>query len=322
MSKIEAGKLELSRSGFDMKDMLTNITNVINVHIEEKGHDFVVNLKKDVPLNLFGDELRLSQVITNLLANAIKFTPQGGKIILDIGRVQETEGDITLRFEVADNGIGISEEQQKRLFTSFGQADSSIAQKFGGTGLGLAISKHIVELMNGTIWIESEQGKGAKFIFKVKLIKVKNNENAQYEGSAEIASGLNESHADFNGHTILVAEDIAIQREIIAAVLKTTSISIDFAENGEIAASMFEHDPGKYSLIMMDIQMPDTDGYEAARRIRALDTSEAINIPIIAMTANVFREDIENCLAAGMNEHIGKPIGKDKLINVIGKYLK
>jgi CheY-like chemotaxis protein len=343
ISKIEADKFELSHSDFDLERMLMNIVNVVHVRAEAKHQKFLVNLDKDVPLSIFGDELKLSQVITNLLTNAIKFTPENGKIILNIKKTEEIGDDITLEMEVEDSGIGIPEEQQKRLFTSFEQGDSSIAQNFGGTGLGLAISKRIVDLMGGRIWIESELGKGTKFIFTIKIKKGKEKNKTEPKQllpsmsigainkcfgteSAKIVNKMQEkataNSLNFANCAILVAEDNEINREILIAILEKTGVSVDFAKNGEMAVSMFDKHPSKYSLILMDIQMPEMNGYEATRAIRTFNYLHAKDIPIIAMTASVFREDIEDCLSAGMNEHVGKPIDPDVLYEIIKKHIK
>ena len=326
MSKIEADKFELSCIDFNLKKMLANIENVVNIRAEAKYQELIFSLDKDVPPYIFGDELRLSQVITNLITNAIKFSPEYGKIFICLDKEEENGDDITLKFEVRDSGIGISDEQQKKLFESFVQADSSISRNFGGTGLGLAISKHIVELMGGRIWIESELGKGANFIFTVKVKK--GNESIVCETLNTIPDGS----LNFSVYTILAAEDNELNREILSAILEKTGVSIDFAENGKDAVSMFEKNPGKYNLILMDVQMPQMDGYEATRAIREIEKTDFarveiqdiggnMQIPIIAMTANVFREDIENCLCAGMNDHIGKPVEPEIVYRTIRKHI-
>jgi len=314
MSKIEANKLELSYSAFNFEKTLKNITDIANVRAEEKSIDFKVNLGLGVPAFILCDEMRLSQVIMNLLSNAIKFTPKDGTVTLGVEKIEETGGCAVLRIEVADNGIGISGEQQKILFTSFGQADASISQKYGGTGLGLAISKWIVEMMGGKIWVESKPGGGSKFIFTLKTQKAE-------KSADEITGGEPGKRYDFNGCVVLVAEDVEINREIMSAVLEDTGAAVEFAENGKTAVGIFSENPKKYSLILMDINMPEMDGYEATRRIRALPFSEAKNIPIIAMTANVFKEDIEKCIAAGMDGHTGKPIDSKELFEKLSKYL-
>ena len=318
MSKIEANKFELSPSEFSLKEALASITDLANTRAEEKRQTLTVSISGDVPQRISSDKLHLSQVVTNLLSNATKFTPENGSISLDISKVGESGGNVTLRFEVADTGIGVSKEQQERLFKPFNQADASITGKFGGTGLGLAISKRIVELMDGEIWIESELGKGAKFIFTVVVAKLP---DVPGEGDADFESNRSGKNYDFSSHCLLVAEDVEINREIMSAILEGTGVSIDFAENGRIAVSLFTENPDKYSLILMDINMPEMDGYEATREIRQLDVERAGKIPIIAMTANVFREDIEKCISSGMNDHTGKPIDTVALFGMLNKYL-
>jgi signal transduction histidine kinase len=325
MSKIEANKLELAYGEFNFEKMLAGIINVTSVRAVEKHQDIVVNLNEDVPLYIISDELRLSQVITNLLTNAIKFTPEFGRIVLSAEKMDEKDGrppqagEITLKIEVADNGIGISPEQQKRLFSSYTQADSGISKTFGGTGLGLAISKRIVELMQGTIWIESELNKGSKFIFTIKTTKGK---DITVTGASGGTDGSDRSDINFSGYTILAAEDVDINREILAALLEKTGVTIVFAENGKLAVSLFQDNPDKYNLILMDIHMPEMDGYTATQAIRALEFAKAKSVPIIAMTANVFREDIEKCLDSGMNDHIAKPIFPDDLYASLKKHLE
>jgi signal transduction histidine kinase len=317
MSKIEANKLELSYSEFNFMKMLTEIVNEASVRAEEKHQDITVNVNENVPPVITGDELRLSQIIMNLLTNAIKFTPEKGSIKVNAEKLDEQDGEITMRIEVADNGIGISPEQQKKLFTSYNQADSSIAQKFGGTGLGLAISKQVVELMRGKIWIESELDKGSKFIFTIKAGK--GTGNAGEASSSQGESG--ETGFDFSEYTILIAEDDEINREIMSVLLEKTGISIDFAENGKKAVSLFQQHPERYNMILMDVHMPEMNGYEATRAIRESGLETAKNIQIIALTADVFKEDIEKCLAAGMDGHLGKPIFPNELYAKMKKIL-
>ena len=334
MSKIEADKLELSPSEFNFESTLNNIANMAIIRAEEKQQNFTINLAPDVPEYLLCDELRLTQVITNLLINAIKFTPEKGAVTLFIEKVEEKNDDIVLKFEVMDTGIGISKEQQEKLFMPFSQANANIPQQFGGSGLGLAISRRIVMLMGGRIWFESELGKGAKFIFTISAKKaVRESRSAQRdtacEGTVPVHAELQEDmwrsepkrRFDFHDSTLLIAEDVEINREIMSALLEETKVAIEYAENGELAVSMFCEAPEKYDLILMDINMPLMDGYEATRRIRALDTAAAKDVPIIAMTANVFREDIEKCLESGMNDHTGKPIDASKLLGLLDKYI-
>jgi signal transduction histidine kinase/DNA-binding response OmpR family regulator len=448
MSKIEANKFDLSPMEFSFEKMLQKVVNVINFRVEEKKQVFTVNLDANIHTMLIGDDQRITQVITNLLSNAVKFTPEHGSVSLNTRLLEEENNICTIQVEVIDTGIGISEEQQSRLFTSFEQADSSTSRKFGGTGLGLAISKRIVEMMGGKIWIESKLGKGSTFAFTLQLecgekesvspllpgvnwnnIRVLAVDDAadirEYfseivgrtgiacntAASGEEALGLisqnnydlyfvdwrmpgmdgielsrrikensvnksivimisatewnvietdaksagvdkflpkplfpsaivdcinecvgidissstdstNEEVDSFEGFRIILAEDVEINREIILALLEETRIEIDCAENGLEAVKLFSENPDAYSMIFMDIQMPEMDGYEATRQIRALDFPYARKIPIVAMTANVFREDIDKCLAAGMDAHVGKPIDFDEVLKQLRSYLK
>jgi len=264
------------------------------------------------------------------MTNAIKFTPENGKVTLSAEKLEEKDGEITLRVEVADSGIGISPEQQKKLFQAYNQADSSISGKFGGTGLGLVITKRIIELMQGTIWIESELGKGAKFIF---TIKVKQETSGTPASAAETGGAPAEAPSSpptsikaadlyLQGYTILAAEDMDFNREILAKYLEKTQVTVDFAENGRICVDKFKADPEKYCLILMDINMPEMTGDEATKAIRALDMKKAKEIPIVAMTADVFKEDVEKCLSIGMNDHISKPIVPKTIYAKLIQHLK
>jgi len=326
MSKIEAGKLELSPLDFNFEKTIGKVINVINFRVEEKRQNLHVSIDKDIPHRLRGDDQRLSQVLANLLSNAVKFTPEEGTVRLDTHFVSEEQGVCTIRFEVSDTGIGISENQQKNLFTSFQQADSGTSRKFGGTGLGLAISQNIVTMMGGRIWIESELNKGSKFIFTVKLARVI--DEAPYLSDSD--TGLNNAGKEaregapdvFTGIHMLLAEDVEINREIVLALLEHTELIVDCAQNGVEAVKMFSEKPERYSIIFMDMQMPEMDGLEATRRIRAMELPRAKEIPIVAMTANVFKEDVEKCIAVGMNGHLGKPLDMDEVLGVLHEHLK
>jgi CheY-like chemotaxis protein len=419
--------------------------------VEERRQQCIVNIDGEIPRFLVGDDHRLSQVLTNLLTNAVKFTHEGGVIHLDAYLERETDGICELRIEVADNGIGISPEQQEKLFSAFGQAESGISRAFGGTGLGLTIARRIVELMDGKIWVESELGRGARFIFTMKALRGKKNlrslldpginwktvrvlavddeqeirdyfknlfdslnvtcdmaadgfaaqraietrgaydiyfidwkmpgldgialvkwirklhatgkryvvtmisaadwrairDTALAAGvdrflskplfSSSIIDCVNEClgiHYDqraepriadmrdaFADKRLLLVEDIELNREIVLSLLEGTGLAIDIAENGRDALHMVAEEPGGYDLVLMDMQMPHMDGLEATRRIRALPDPRARKLPIIAMTANVFKEDIDKCLAAGMNDHMGKPLDIEKMFATLRRYL-
>ena len=448
MSKIEANKLELSPVEFDFEKILQRAVNVVNFRVEEKKQKLTVYIDKAIPKIIIGDDQRLAQVITNLLGNANKFTPEQGSISLAARLIGEEHELYTIQISVSDTGIGISPEQQEKLFQSFQQAESGTTRRYGGTGLGLAISKNIVEMMSGRIWVESEPGKGSSFIFTIQVkrgskikpdtlslavdwkdvhilavdddpdvltyfeeiikglglscdiansgkealellekngpyhlyfvdwkmpningiqmaheLKTRSSadtivimisafewdmiaEDAKKAGvdkflskplfPSSIADVINEclgvdkkkmeeAQTDitglFAGRYMLLAEDMEINREVIIALLEPTQISIDYAENGLEAVHIFSETPEKYDMIFMDVQMPVMDGYEATRSIRALNFPQAKSIPIIAMTANVFREDIERCIEAGMNSHIGKPVDFNKVIEKLREYL-
>ena len=320
MSKIEADKLELSYVDFSIEKMLEKITGIFGYQMEEKKQHFVLSAAGDVPRTINCDEQRISQILANLISNAVKFTPDGGTISLFVRKLAEENGICTLQFEVKDTGIGITQEHQKKLFNSFEQADGSISRKYGGTGLGLAISKRLVEMMDGTIRVESETGLGTSFIFSICAGVVQQDE--LHETSVNNDAIAPEEYAEgcFRNRKILVVEDIAINREIVAALLEFTGVAIDFAEDGRMAHEIFARNPQAYDMIFMDIHMPDIDGYEATRMIRGIDNPGAKTIPIIAMTADVFREDIEKCLAAGMNDHVGKPLEIDTMLAKLAMY--
>jgi len=449
MSKIEAGKFELSFVEFNFERMMNRVVNVIKFRADEKRQMLTLSFDKDIPKNLLGDDQRLAQVITNLVGNSVKFTTEDGLIDINTYFLGEEDGICNIKVSVSDNGIGLNAEQQSKLFQSFQQADSSTSRTFGGTGLGLAISKGIIEMMDGSIWVESELGKGSTFSFTVKLKRGEEERKSLYDqginwsnikllaidddpailgyfydltkkygascdfapssedalrlveqnggyniyfvdwimpkidgieltrelkkieppvgGSSvvlisaadwseiaedAVAAGVDkylqkplfpsmitdlvseylgaDAHLDrdskdvagiFEEYCLLLVEDVDINREIVRSLLEPTKLRIDSAENGIEAVKMFAESPEKYDIIFMDVQMPQMDGHEATRIIRAYDSNEAKDIPIIAMTANVFREDVIKCLESGMNSHIGKPIDYDELISQLRRYL-
>ena len=444
MSKIEADKMELHCQPFDFEQMMSKAASVNAFRMEEKRQLLTVWIDPQIPRRLIGDDHRLMQVLTNLLGNAMKFTPEDGRIRITATLAEQTGSDCRLKISVADTGIGISQEQQKRLFDSFTQAESDTSRKYGGTGLGLSISKHIVEMMNGRIWIESELEKGSTFLFDImvqeapdqpessdsyrhlralvidhlpesrdclvnilqqltravdsalsiesaeELLRAEKYDICFVSGipmspdpsgvisrlrqaapgcvlalivtSTQWASGKDgalslanecliepvfpsdvkacltaciESSQETSteaaeekdywaeglaGRSILLVDDVEINREIVMALLEPLKLQIDSAVNGVEAVSLMNEAPYKYMLIFMDIQMPEMDGYEATRQIRALPAPWAKEIPIIAMTANAFKEDVEHCMAAGMNGHLAKPIDVGHVMDILRKF--
>ena len=315
MSKIEANKLELYNERFDLYRTLEAVKSIINVKAEEKSQRFDIDIGSSLPRYVTGDEMRLTQVLTNLLSNAVKFTPEQGSVSLSAAMSAHDGDQMELLFRVADTGIGITEEQRGKLFESFEQADGGIARRFGGTGLGLAISKRIVEMMGGAITVESEPDRGSVFTFSV----VMEYGASEAEDAQDGENTTWREAPDLRGRTILVAEDIEINREVAAAILEDTGAELVFAENGGQAVELFSASPGKYEIILMDIQMPEMDGMEATRIIRGL--SDGKTIPIIALTANTFKEDIKAVLAVGMNDHIAKPIEPNDLYAKLRQYM-
>ncbi|MCL2628742.1 MAG: ATP-binding protein [Oscillospiraceae bacterium] len=337
VSKIEANKFALSAVNFSLTEMLERVIDMINFRVDQKSQTLTVNIDDTIPDNLYGDDQRLVQVIMNILSNAVKFTNEDGTILLDVAKEKEEDDYCTIRIIVKDNGIGISKEQQARLFESFEQAEASTSRRFGGTGLGLVISKSIIEMMDGKIWVESELGKGVTVSFTVrlainkarkgkaraKIIEAKKEEKVVQEVKNEKEALIHEMHNhDYTGFTVLLVEDVEINREIVMALLEATHLKIDCAENGVAAVKAFAANPKKYDLIFMDLQMPEMDGFTATRFIRSSNVVRAKEIPIVAMTANAFKEDIDKCLEAGMNGHIGKPLEYIKIVEVLDKYLK
>ncbi len=316
ISKIEAGKIELADEAFELLPVLHNVHSITGVQAMEKGLSMTVDLSDDLPKVVIGDDVRLSQILINLLTNAVKFTHEGGRVHLEAAKVaSHPDGLDELEFIVSDTGIGITEEQQAGLFRKFEQADQGISRKYGGTGLGLAISKSFAEMMLGGISVSSAPGEGSSFALKVRLRR----------GTPDMLSPRTPlkqpSNVSFAGKRALLVEDIEINREIVMAMLQETGLQIDEAENGLRAVEAVSAKPDLYDIIFMDIHMPEKDGYAATKDIRALDSPNARNMPIIAMTANVFSEDVQNCLDAGMNDHIAKPIDYDALVLKISKWL-
>jgi len=313
MAQIEAHKLALSPVEYNLDRMLDKVITLVNFRMDEKQQKFSLNVDVNVPRYVYGDKFRLAQVITYLLTNAVKFTPEGGKINLNCSLAWEDGDFFGLRIEVADNGIGITPERKAKLFQVLEHEESKFNREYGGTGLGLVISKHIVELMDGRIWVESEPGKGAKFFFTVRIKRGKK------------SSPTNEADTirtdGFMGKRVLLVEDVEINREILLVLLENTGLIFDCAENGRLALDMVEAEPGKYDLILIDIQMPQMDGLEATRRIRTLPALKNKKLPIIAMTAHTLADDIKACHDAGMDGFIGKPLDIEIVLETLGKYL-
>ncbi|MDP3539981.1 MAG: ATP-binding protein [Azonexus sp.] len=314
ISKIEAGRLTLEQVDFRLGDLLENLRDLIGNKVAEKN----LALQFDVPvtlqsLPLSGDPLRLGQILLNLSGNAVKFTEQGS-VTVYARLSDETSDQVRLCCEIRDTGIGIEVEDQKRLFSSFEQADSSMTRKYGGTGLGLVISKRLVEMMGGEIAVESTPGQGSTFRFSVQLARGR----IQPAETASTTSAEALLASKYAGARILIAEDEPINQEVSRGLLEDIGLLVDVADDGAEALALARQQ--HYALILMDMQMPKMNGVDATRAIRhdSLNT----DTPILAMTANAFEEDRQTCLAAGMNDHIGKPVDPDRLFEVMLSLLK
>jgi signal transduction histidine kinase/CheY-like chemotaxis protein len=319
MSKIEANKLELAPTDFSFKSFIEKIISFSAVQAKQKNQDFQLDIDSAIPDMLYGDDQRLSQVVTNLLSNAVKFTPEEGEVRLE-AKLLTTEGNsYKISLSVKDTGIGITPEHQALLFSPFQQAESTTTRKYGGTGLGLAISKHIVEIMSGSISLESDAGEGTTVTVIVPLSAA---HDAAPSNDREAGAQTEAESNEFAGKRLLLAEDVEINREIVLTLLEHTGIEIDCAENGIKAVELFSADPMRYDMIFMDMQMPEMDGCEATRRIRALNGPRAKSVPIVALTANVFKEDIDRCISAGMDNHIGKPLSMTDITAKLRQYLE
>ncbi|NCA68908.1 MAG: response regulator [Sphingobacteriia bacterium] len=341
LSKIEAGRLVVERIPFDLRQAVEDVRQLLELSAREKGLDLGIELDSALASQYQGDPLRLKQVLTNLLGNAIKFTHHG-KVSLRVRTGGLSGEDGRLRFDVLDTGIGISAEQQQRLFQAFAQADDSTTRQFGGTGLGLVVSKQLIELMGGRIQLESRPGQGSCFRFEIaaepvavpaqasadaRLRMVSPEDRSEAEPGPQAASAASQAPLDSDllaGRRILLVEDNAINQQIVCGLLADTGLLIEVANNGAQAVERFQTlvdataSDGPPELILMDLQMPVMDGYEAARRIRALDPE----VPIIALTANAFSEHVEKTRAAGMNAHLSKPIDLGQLKAMIGELLR
>ncbi|MDB2562981.1 ATP-binding protein, partial [Sulfurimonas sp.] len=308
ISKIEAGKMTIEYLPFNIKDLISSVKNLMSVKIVEKNISFSVHYKNLNNFYFLGDSLRISQILNNLLGNAIKFT-DFGEISVNIEMLKES----IVRFEVKDSGIGLEDKQAEKLFEDFVQADMGTSRKYGGTGLGLSISKQLVKLMNGKIWVESVYGKGSTFIFEIPLIYDESMQDS--EENLELELDLLESNINaLEGKKILIAEDNKMNQMVVSMLLEDSQLELDFALDGLKAIEKFQ--ANRYDLILMDIQMPNMNGYDATLEIRKLDA----NIPIIALSANVMIEDIEQAKNVGMNEYLAKPIEIEKLYKAILEY--
>lgn len=326
MSRIESGKVTLKNEEFSFSKLINQINTMFNGQCNDKGLEYVCKMKSDLDDYYIGDDIKLKQVLINILGNAVKFTPAGGRIDFTVEKIGVFDGKTTLRFVIADTGVGISKEYLPRLFDSFSQEDSTIVNKYGSSGLGMAITKSIVDMMNGKIEVISEKGKGTTFTVIITLVNAEpKGEAIDGEDNAELASKKSVSedvNNKFKGKRILIAEDVEINAQILTKILKMKQIDVEHAINGKVALDMFSsHLPGYYDAILMDMRMPEMDGIEATEKIRTMNRDDSKTIPIIALTANAFDEDVQHSLQAGMNAHLSKPIDTKLLFETLDNCL-
>lgn len=324
MSKIESGKVELISEDFDLLQLIDTVRAMFLQKAGEKGIRFNINIYDVTVKKITGDSLRVSQIIINLLSNAMKFTPAGGDVTLDIRQTSQTEKQVDLCFTVTDTGIGMSEEFMSRMFKPFEQADASISHTYGGTGLGLTISHNLIELMNGTVSVNSKEQQGSQFI--VNLTFPIADQDVQAESGADEAVSTQAAGSDdgeLSGIAILLAEDNEINSEVATAMLENFGAVVTHAWNGrETVDSFVASAPGAFDIILMDVQMPEMDGLEATKAIRKSGHPDAESIPIIALSANSFSNDVEKALACGMNGYLSKPIDIASLYKTIHEFCR
>jgi len=318
LSKIEAGRLEMEEVNFQPKDVINNVLNHIKNKADEKNLELAIHIDSDVPKNLQGDSLRLSQILTNLANNAVKFCETGDSITLNIHLKEKTEQDVVLHFSIQDSGIGIPIEQQGKLFNAFTQADSSTTRKYGGTGLGLVITKKIVQMMGGDIWLESEPDVGSTFHFTIRLKNKNSDISAADSLSAQAETEDKQAISRLRGACILLVEDNEINQELVQELLLMNDIKVEIASNGKEALEQLAKKD--FDGVLMDCQMPVMDGYEATRKIREQEKFK--DLPIIAMTASAMKLDVEKALSAGMNVHISKPLNPEIMFIIMAKWIK
>ena len=327
MSKIESGKVELRHESFNFRAFLQDFENLYGEQAKSKGISYETILASDLEVQIIGDSLRLNQVLSNLLSNALKFTPAKVMIKLRVSKTGEDQENVYLRFEVIDTGCGIAEENYDKIFESFEQENVDVTYKYGGTGLGLSIVKRFTGLMGGGIHVTSVQGSGSTFTVDLPFGKIKESGKptrfSDINGRNDLAKDCYAVDYDFKGKRILLVEDNELNREIAEELIGVTGASVESAEDGVQAVEMFkESAEGYYDLILMDVQMPHMDGYEATRCIRALGRSDAQKVPIFAMTANAFAEDVQKSREAGMNAHISKPLDIRAVYKQMNRYLQ
>lgn len=315
MSRIESGKMTLHNEEFLLKDLLEQVNIIAGGQCRDKGLSYDCSIKGKINESYIGDDMKLKQVLVNILGNAVKFTDKGGSVSLKVQQTAQFENQSVLQFIITDTGIGMDKEYIPKIFDAFSQEDDTNTTSYGGSGLGLAITKNIVNLMDGDITVESKKGEGSTFTVEVTL------ENTEFDRSLKQDKALEEDTkepVELAGKYILLAEDMLINAEIMKQVLTMRGLEVDHAENGKKALELFEKsEMDHYAAVLMDVRMPVMDGLATTEAIRALDRVDAKDVPIIALTANALDEDVKRSLQAGMNAHLSKPVEPEVLYKTL-----
>jgi two-component system sensor histidine kinase/response regulator len=319
MSQIEVGIMQLESLPFNLESAIDNCIKIISAGVSQKHQELHTNISRHFPRYLIGDRFRFSQILLNLLTNAVKYTPEEGKIFLEIRDIATDADHSTLFGKVSDNGIGIPEEYRKIIFAPF-DAPEKHRRQHSGFGLGLPICKNLITLMGGTLQVNSTPGEGSTFTFELPVTWGDKIPDATAPVTEPIAKPVVENY-NWRGKSILLVEDNELNREIVEHMFWDSGVKLTAAENGQVALDLYREDPARFDLILMDVQLPVMDGISATKQIRSSGLANCTQIPIIACTAHVFQEELAECMACGMNDYIVKPYNFQEVMLTLNSYL-